>query len=383
MNIKNTLKKAFLMMGITIVSLPFVSWTSDINEPSAITSIPYFEILEAVSFQNIHQSGDILFVAKINLDEDGNYIYNNVNYNPSQNFCQLTSSDCSTTPIVASSLSIEKDLFTQQHPLNFNYVECSGSGNCQNSSTTQTVMISSIVKRIDHSLISLYKSSQTISGINYGNTTGYLCLSPNAVVFPSNSEKCLQIEPRGSLSGLSSYLVSSIRDLQTDLELDQYTLINSNSKITNLGMDYVNLAVPSFSQIASTPSMQILEFQVQSSGENYDPLATPIPLELADSLLTEYNATKLDENVTYLMGYTFGIDSGSYFWQFFFILISISSVFFFFFITRNGFFSLFSGIMAYSLSIFVIPTNLPIIFSGIALASLLMGSWLVKRMGQN
>ncbi len=382
MNIRQTLKKSFLVMAITIMALPFVSWTSDINDSSSITSIPYFEILEAVSFQNIHQEGDLLFIAKINLDEDGQYVLNNTNYNTSQNFCNLTSSDCSTTPIVASSLSLEKDLFTQQHPLNINYVECSGSGNCQNSSGNQTVMISSIVKRIDYSLISLYKSSQTISGINYGDTSGYLCLSPNATVFPSNSEKCLQIEPLGSLSGLSSYLVTSVRGLQTDLELDQYTLINSNSKITNLGVEYVNLAVPSFSQIASKSEMQILEFQMKSfndSNEDY----TEKGLALTQSLQDEYEATKLDENVTYLMGYTFGIDSGSYFWQFFFIILSVCSVFFFFFITRNGFFSLFSGVMAYSLSIFVIPTNVPIMFSGIALASLLMGSWLVKRMGQN
>ncbi len=370
------------MIGVTIMCIPFISWTSDINDSSSITSIPFFEILEAVSFQDIHQNGDILFIAKINLDEDGQYILNNTNYNTSQNFCELTSSDCSTTPIIASSLSLEKDLFTQEHPLNINYVECSGSGNCQNTSSTQTVMISSVVKRIDYSLISLYKSSQTISGINYGASLGYMCLSPNESVFPSNSEKCLQIEPRGSLSGLSSYLIDSVKDLQNDLEFDQYTLINSNNKITNLGMDYVNLAVPSFSQIASKPEMQILEFQMKSFDDSDEDYNSNV-LALQKSLDDEYKATKLDENITYLMGYTFGIDSGSYFWQFFFLLISIITVFFFFFITRNGFYALFSGVMAYSLSIFVIPTNLPIMFSAIALASLLMGSWLVKRMGQN
>ena len=110
---KNSLKKLFQIIGLSILSIPLISWTSDPTDPNAITSIPYFEIKEAVSFQDVHHSGDILFIARINLDEDGTFLLNNSPQTASQNFCNLTSSDCSTTPIKASNLTLEKDLYSK------------------------------------------------------------------------------------------------------------------------------------------------------------------------------------------------------------------------------------------------------------------------------
>ncbi len=368
-----------------IVCLPLVSWTSDPSDSNAITSIPYFEIKEAVSFQNVHHSGDILFIAKINLDEDGTFLLNGTPQTATDNFCKLTSSDCTTTPIKATSFNVEKDLYSQQHPLEIRYVECSSSTNCQNNSSTQTIMISGVVKRIDHSLISLYKSSQSLSGISYGNPNSYLCLTPNPSVFSANSEKCIQVIQQGTLSNLGGFLVDRIRTLEDDLELNEYTLVNSSNKITHEGKTFVELAVPHFSKISksivSASGDTILQFQVINSINETQSSLTSTGLKA--QLDSDYQATKLDENVNYLMSYTFGLDSGNMFWQTLFLLFAIMTLFFFFYITRNGFFSIFSAIAVFSLSIFVVPSNLYIILSTLALCSLFVGSWLVKRMGQN
>ena len=382
---KNSLKKLFQIIGLSILSIPLISWTSDPTDPNAITSIPYFEIKEAVSFQDVHHSGDILFIARINLDEDGTFLLNNSPQTASQNFCNLTSSDCSTTPIKASNLTLEKDLYSQLHPLEVRYVECATSTNCQNSPNSQTVVITGIVKRIDHSLISLYKSSQSLSGISYGNPNSYLCLTPNPSVFSANQEKCLQVIQQGTISNIGSFLLNSIRTLEEDLELEEYKLVNSSNKITHEGRDFVELAIPHFSKISkkitTASGDTILQFQVtQAITEETSPSSVG---NLYTQLDSEYQATQLDENVNYLMDYTFGLSSGSFFWQFVFLIFSTITLFFFFYITRNGFFSVFSFIAVYSLSIFVVPSNLNIMLSIIALSSLFVGSWLVRRMGQN
>ena len=233
MRLNKIIKRAILSGVLIILCFPLLSWTSDPTDSEAITSIPFFEITNSVSFHSIHEDGDILFIATINLDEDGSYISpsSSLATTDSENWCLITSSDCDSTPIQAQDYSITKDLYTQKHPLEFRYVECSG-GNCENTPSQQEILIVSIAKRIDHSLISLYKSSQSVSGITYGNTQAYLCLSPNDDVFP-DQEKCLQVIPQGSTAHLSTFLVSQMRELEENLEIPENSLISPSQKITN------------------------------------------------------------------------------------------------------------------------------------------------------
>tara|TARA_Y100000814_G_scaffold292396_1_gene270910 strand:+ start:426 stop:1535 length:1110 start_codon:yes stop_codon:yes gene_type:complete len=349
---------------------PVFAWSSDPNDPNAITVVPNFEILQAVGFENVYQENDLLLITRFNLYEDEP---SNTN-----NWCLITESDCTSTPIKADKLTITADEFTDKFPISLQW-----KSTVNNQST---LMIDEPLNRISYAMDKIYISNQSLYPVTYGDPNSELCLQPNHDIFLTlPNGDCRNIIWKGSFDvgtgdynsskqPLVNHVIDELLNLTEELNHPENYFITSNGKITYEGIDFVKMAVG---------NDELIFKDFYSISVSDVTTGTPQPYSssaLETTLQGEYNSSTLKSSVDGVMKYHFNI-SGSWFWHFMFLFFGFISAGFFFLRTGNGFLSLFSGISIYMISIFVVPSNIAIILSILALGSLIATGVVLRRLG--
>lgn len=368
------MKKTFgmmVIMGLFLIQTnPIFAWSSDPTDSNAITVVPDFDILQAVGFENVYQSGDLLLITRFVLHED----------EPSNtlNWCLITESDCTSTPIKADKFTITKDEFTGKFPISLQWKSTINS--------QDTLIIDEPLNRISYSLDKIYISNQSLYPVNYGDTNSQLCIQPNHDVFLTQpSSDCRTIIWKGSFNAgegdynstkqpLVDHIFTELLNLNEEYNHPENYFVSTSGKIKNEGEEFVSMAVGNYELIFKD------FFEISTKDVT---TGTPTPFEtsaLESTLQGEYNSSTLKSSVEGVMKYHFNI-GGSWFWHFMFFFFGIIGAGFFFLKTGNGFLSLFSGISIYMISIFVVPSNIAIILSILALGSLVATGVVLRRLG--
>jgi len=360
-----------LVLGLFIVqTTPIFAWSSDPNEPNAITVVPEFHILQAVGFENVYKDGDLLLITRFVLNED----------KPSNNhnWCLITESDCTSTPIKADKFTITQDEFTNKLPIS---VQWKSTVNNQS-----TLIIDEPLNRISYGLDKIYISNQNLYPVSYGDASSELCLQPNHDIFLTQpGADCRTIIWKGSFNAgdgdyntskqpLVDHIFTELLNLTNEYNYREDYFITDSGKITYEGIEFVSMAVGN-DELIFKEYYEISVTQVTDG--------TPTPYEtsaLETTLQGEYNDSTLKSSVEGVMKYNFNI-GGSWFWHFMFFFFGIVGAGFFFLKTGNGFLSLFSGISIYMISIFVVPSNIAIILSILAMGSLVATGVVLRRLG--
>ena len=349
---------------------PVFAWSSDPNEPNAITTIPNFDILQAVGFENVYAEGDLLLITRFVLHED----------KPSNtlNWCVITESDCTSTPIKADKFTITKDEFTDKLPISLQW-----KSTVNNQST---LIIDEPLNRISYGLDKIYISNQNLYPVSYGDSNSELCLQPNHNIFLTQpAPDCRTIIWKGSFNAgegdynsskqpLVDHIFNELLNLTNEFNHPENYFITNSGKITYEGIEFVNMAV-------GNDELIFKEYYAISVSQVTTGTPTPYEVSALESTLQgEYNESTLKSSVEGVMKYHFNI-GGSWFWHFMFFFFGMVGAGFFFLRTGNGFLSLFSGISIYMISIFVVPSNIAIILSILALGSLVATGVVLRRLG--
>ena len=358
----------FVFIGLFVIQTnPIFAWSSDPNEPNPITVVPNFNILQAVGFENVYTDGDLLLIVRYVLHED----------EPSNtlNWCLITESSCTSTPVKADKFTITKDEFTGKTPISLQWKSLVNS--------QDTLIIDEPLNRISYSLDKIYVKNQSLYTIQYGDINSELCLQPNHDIFLTNpSGDCRSIIWKGSFNAsdnnskepLINHVKGELMLLNEELNHPEYYFVSNNGFLTYESNEYVKMAVGNEKLLFQD------EYEVGSKAIT---TGTPTGYQTGETelaLQSEYNTSVLKSSVDGVMKYNFNI-SGDWFWHFMFFFFGLVGAGFFFMRTANGFLSMFSGISIYMISIFVVPSNIAIILSVLALGSVVATGVILRRLG--